>query len=117
MPAIAPCDDAWVTEGKKVVEALLERLDAAKVPCAVVNNMQQVFAHPQVRHRQMEQRLHHRSYGEVPCVGAAVKFSEFDITDGWTAPPVLGEHNDAVLSEWLQYDAETLAALRNQQVI
>ena len=96
---------------------LLERLDAAKVPCALVNNMQQVFADPQVRHRRMEQRLRHETYGEVPSVGPAVKFSEFDIAEGWSAPPVLGEHTQAVLSEWLAYDAATVASLREQQVI
>ena len=96
---------------------LLERLDAAKVPCALVNNMQQVFADPQVRHRGMEQRLRHEAYGEVPAVGPAVKFSEFDIAEDWSAPPVLGEHTEAVLSEWLAYDAAAVASLRAQQVI
>jgi succinate--hydroxymethylglutarate CoA-transferase len=96
---------------------LIERLDAAKVPCALVNNMQQVFAHPQVRHRGMEQRLLHERYGEVPSIGPAVKFSGFDITQDWSAPPVLGEHTDAVLAEWLGYGAEEISALREQQVV
>ena len=96
---------------------LVQRLNAAKVPCALVNNMQQVFSEPQVQHRRMEQRLRHPGYGEVPTVGPAVKFSEFEITQGWSAPPVLGEHVDAVLSEWLDYDAQTVAALRQQHVV
>jgi hypothetical protein len=25
----------------------------------------------------------------------------FEVTDGWTAPPALGEHNDEVLKDWL----------------
>ncbi|MDS1141845.1 CaiB/BaiF CoA-transferase family protein [Pusillimonas sp. SM2304] len=98
-------------------EELVAKLDAAKVPCSVVNNMKGVFSHPQVRHRQMEQRLHHEQYGEIPTLGPAVKFSAFDITDGWSAPPVLGEHTHEVLHEWLGYDPEQVAELRDSGVI
>jgi succinate--hydroxymethylglutarate CoA-transferase len=110
-----PILDAEVRRHTK--QDLLERLDAAGVPCALVNDMQQVFAHPQVRHRGMQQRLHHTAYGEVPSLGPAVKYSGFEVTEGWTAPPVLGEHTQAVLSEWLGYGPEELAALRAHGVV
>lgn len=96
---------------------LLARLDAVKVPCALVNNMEQVFSHPQVRHRGMELQLDHPRYGQVPTLGPAVKFSGFDVTQDWAAPPDLGEHTRDVLAGWLGYDDEELARLRDQQVI
>jgi succinate---hydroxymethylglutarate CoA-transferase len=96
---------------------LVAQLDAVKVPCALVNNMQQVFAHPQVRHRQMEQKLHHPRYGDVPSLGPAVRFSGFEITDAWAAPPVLGEHTQEVLSDWLGYDSEEVVRLRQQGIV
>jgi succinate--hydroxymethylglutarate CoA-transferase len=80
---------------------IIAKLEAAKVPCAPVNDMAQVFSHRQVQHRNMRLSLRHPAYGEVPSLGSAIKFSSFDMHEGWTAPPVLGEHTQAVLREWL----------------
>jgi succinate---hydroxymethylglutarate CoA-transferase len=80
---------------------IIAKLEAAKVPCAPVNNMAQVFAHRQVQHRGMALKLEHPTYGEVPSLGSAIKFSSFDVTEGWTAPPLLGQDTAAVLAEWL----------------
>lgn len=85
---------------------LYERLTKAKVPCAPVNTMDKVFTHPQTIHRGMIQTLTHPRYGEVQVVGSAVKFSGSDITEGWTAPPDLGEHTAAVLKDWLGIDPQ-----------
>jgi crotonobetainyl-CoA:carnitine CoA-transferase CaiB-like acyl-CoA transferase len=102
---------------KHPTEELVAKLDKAKVPATVVNNMQGVFSHPQVQHRKMEQRLHHEKYGEIPTLGSAVKFSAFDITEGWSAPPVLGEHTQDILHDWLGYDAQKVAGLRDAGAI
>ena len=80
---------------------IIAKLEAARVPCAPVNNMAQVFAHRQVQHRQMQLELKHPQYGAVPSLGSAIKFSSFDVHEGWTAPPLLGEDTHAVLREWL----------------
>jgi succinate--hydroxymethylglutarate CoA-transferase len=96
---------------------LMAKLEAEKVPYAPVNNMQQVFSHRQVKHRGMLQTLHHPVYGDVPSLGAAVKYSGFDVAEGWTAPPLLGEDTDAVLREWLALTDEAIASLRDAKVI
>lgn len=96
---------------------LVTRLGAAKVPCAPVNSMAQVFSHPQVRHRRMQVTLRHPQYGEVPSLGAAAKYSAFEVTDGWTAPPLLGEDTDAVLSDWLALPASEIGRLRASCVL
>jgi succinate--hydroxymethylglutarate CoA-transferase len=107
--------DAEVIKHK--TEKLIAELEAAKVPCAPVNNMQQVFNHRQVKHRGMLQTLHHPTYGDVPSLGAAAKYSGFEVTSGWTAPPLLGEDTDAVLREWLALNDGELAQLRQTKVI
>ncbi len=84
---------------------IIAKLEAAKVPCAPVNNMAQVFAHRQVQHRHMQLELKHPQYGAVPSLGSAIKFSSFDVHEGWTAPPLLGEDTEAVLREWLGTEA------------
>jgi succinate--hydroxymethylglutarate CoA-transferase len=96
---------------------LIKKLDAAKVPCAPVNNMQQVFDHRQVRHRGMLRRVQHSSYGELPQIGPAAKYSAFDVEQDWTAPPLLGEHTEEVLSEWLALRPSEIARLKTQKVI
>lgn len=96
---------------------LTSRLDAVKVPCAPINNMQQVFSHRQVKHRGMLQTLHHPSYGDVPSLGAAAKYSNFEITADWTAPPLLGEHTEAILRDWLAMSDSQIEQLRGDKVI
>lgn len=102
---------------KHRTDELNARLNAAKVPCAPVNNMEQVFNHRQVRHRNMLCSVRHPVYGDLPQVGPATKFSGFDIASGWSAPPLLGEHNEAVLSGWLGISEEEIQRLKDEQVI
>jgi len=96
---------------------LLARLDAAKVPCAPVNNMEQVFSHRQVLHRGMLRPVEHPGYGTLPQMGPASKYSSFRVEEGWTAPPLLGEHSEEVLREWLGLPADSIEQLRNQRII
>jgi succinate--hydroxymethylglutarate CoA-transferase len=86
---------------KHTTASLIARLRAEGVPCSPVNNMEQVFNHRQALHRGMVQHVEHADYGRIPVVGPAVKYSGFDIAEGWQAPPVLGEHTSAVLGDWL----------------
>ena len=90
---------------------LLDRLEAAGVPCAPVNNMEQVFNHPQVLHRGMKQSVEHPSYGRIPMIGPAVKYRGFDIAADWTAPPLVGEHTAEVLRDWLGLNEDELQGL------
>lgn len=85
---------------------LIERLRAEGVPCAPVNNIEQVFKHRQALHRGMLQHVEHPQYGRIPVIGPAVKYGSFDITDDWKAPPLLGEHTGAVLHDWLGRGAD-----------
>lgn len=107
--------DAEIVRHSK--DELLEQLERRKVPCALVNDMAQVFAHPQVRHRDMHRTLRNETYGEIPTLGPAVKFSAFDITQDWSAPPVLGQHTQEILHDWLGYDESQVESLRQQGVV
>lgn len=96
---------------------LQKMLEDAKVPCAPVNNIKQVFQDPQVQHRKMVVYTEHEEYGKLAQVGAAVKFSGFDISDQWTAPPLLGEHSAEVLKQLLGYTDQQIAELEEKGVI
>ncbi len=96
---------------------ILAALNNAGVPCAPVNNIAQVFQDRQVLHRGMVQKVIHPAYGEIAVIGPAVKYSAFDITEGWSAPPLLGEHSHQVLGEWLELPAADIDTLAAQEVI
>lgn len=91
--------DAEVAKWK--VDALAEALDAAGVPSAPVNDMESVFEHPQTEARSMLVQARTSDGGTMPAIGSATKFASFDIAEGWTAPPRIGEHEDEILRDWL----------------
>lgn len=90
-------------------------LEAANVPCGPINNMQEVFDNPQVRHRGMRVEIAHE-FGSVPTVASPMRFSQTPVTYA-VPPPLLGQHTDAVLGELLGLDGAAIAALRAKAVI
>jgi formyl-CoA transferase len=94
----------------------LAALEAAGVPCGPINRLDQVFADPQVQARGMRFDLPHPLSGTVPQVANPLNFSATPVT--YTqAPPLLGEHTDAVLAERLRLSKESLADLAARGVI
>jgi crotonobetainyl-CoA:carnitine CoA-transferase CaiB-like acyl-CoA transferase len=90
----------------------LAALEAAKVPCGAINDLAEVFADPQVAARGMTVAMPHPLAGSVPLVASPIKLAPTPVAYR-RAPPLLGEHTDAVLAE-LGYSAQQIAALREQ---
>ncbi len=76
----------------------LSKLEEFGVPCAPINNLEQVFSDPQILARELRFELEHSHYGSVPQVANPVKFSESKI-EYHKAPPSLGEHSIEILRE------------------
>ena len=93
-----------------------DALEAVGVPCGAINDLAQVFADPQVRHRGMQVELPHPTAGTVPLIGSPMRLSETPVQYR-SAPPTLGQHTDEVLRDVLGLDAGTVQALRNQGVL
>jgi len=107
------------------IEALLRRrstadwlvvLAAAQVPCGPINDLAQVFAEPQVRHRGLRFELPHPTAGQVPGVRNPVRFDRTPIEYD-RPPPLLGADTAAVLRTRLGLDERTLADLASRGVI
>jgi len=94
----------------------LSRLEPSGVPCGPINNLEQVFADPQVRHRRMQVKAPHPAAGEVCMVASPMKFSATPIPHD-TPPPTLGQHTVEVLQGILGISAERLAELRARGVV
>jgi crotonobetainyl-CoA:carnitine CoA-transferase CaiB-like acyl-CoA transferase len=90
--------------------------EAVGVPTGPINSFADVFADPQIMHREMLMNLAHSQIGEVPQVANPVRFSATPIAYS-RAAPLLGEHTDEVLQELLHLDADGVAALRRDKVI
>ena len=78
----------------------LAALKAAQVPCGPINDLAQVFAEPQVKHRGLRIDLPHPTAGSVPGVRNPVVFGRTPVAYD-RAPPPLGADTDAVLAERL----------------
>jgi crotonobetainyl-CoA:carnitine CoA-transferase CaiB-like acyl-CoA transferase len=77
-----------------------ERLEAVGVPAGPVMNHEQALRDPHCLARGMVQELEHPAAGAVKTLGIPVKLSE---TGGAVRrpAPLLGEHNDSVIEQWL----------------
>ncbi|OEC33132.1 Crotonobetainyl-CoA:carnitine CoA-transferase CaiB [Pseudomonas cuatrocienegasensis] len=93
--------------------SLLER---AGVPCGPINDLAQVFNDPQVKARGLQFDLPHVMAGSVPQVASPIRLSGTPI-EHRNAPPLLGEHTDAVLQRVLGLDTKAIATLREQGVL
>ncbi|MGC4367071.1 CaiB/BaiF CoA transferase family protein [Hydrogenophaga sp. R2] len=95
----------------------LSALEAAKVPCGPINNLAEVFADPHVLHRGMVHEWQHPlSATPVALVASPLKLSATPVrTD--LPPPLLGQHTEAVLADWLGMSAQDVAALREKGAI
>ncbi|MBX6426845.1 MAG: CoA transferase [Variibacter sp.] len=94
----------------------LERLRAADVPCAPVNNIDGAFAEPPVAERGMIVEYDHPDVGRVRLPGNPIKMSGMEGTISKPAPR-LGEHTDSVLRELLNLAPADIARLRAEGAV
>ena len=86
----------------------------AGVPCGPINDLVDVFADPQLLHRQMYLEMPHPTLGSVKQTGIPIKFS---LTPGGLdrPPPLLGEHTREILGG-LGYSGFEIDELANESV-
>jgi crotonobetainyl-CoA:carnitine CoA-transferase CaiB-like acyl-CoA transferase len=86
------------------------------IPVGAINTIDSVVNHPQVMAREMIVECDHPVAGKVKMVGVPVKLSE---TPGQVREPapLLGQHTDQVLREYLAMSDAEIATLRKEGVI
>jgi formyl-CoA transferase/CoA:oxalate CoA-transferase len=100
---------------QRPTRAWVEVFDRSGVPAGPIYLMSDLFADPQVLHREMLLEIDHPRAGRIRQTGVPVKLSA---TPGRVAapPPVLGEHTETILRE-LGYDDVQIADLRRDGAI
>jgi len=107
--------DAIITDvfSKLAAEQVVERLDAAQIANTRMNEMHEVWAHPQLKARKRWVEIDTPA-GRIPALLPP------GIPEGYTARmdgvPALGEHTESILAE-LGYDSTAIERLRVQGVI
>ena len=91
-------------------------LEEAGVPCGPINDLAQVFADPQVQARGLRLDLANGLGSHTPQVASPLRLSATPV-DYRLAPPLLGEHSDAILQRLLGLDAAQIASLRAAGVV
>ena len=99
----------------KAIE-LVDAFAAAGVPAGAINNVEQAMADPQVKSRGIEVTMAHPLKPDLRLVASPVRLSRTPPSYD-RPPPLIGQHTDEVLRDWLDMDADAIAALRRDGVI
>lgn len=86
-----------------------------KVPCAVVNSIEQALRDPQLLAREMIIEVEHPVFGRIKEVGCPIKFS--GVGRQHAPAPALGQDTEAILTEYLNCSRAQIAELKNKGVI
>ena len=101
---------------KRTTRDWLVSLEPLGIPCGPINDLEQVFDDPQVRHRAMRIDLPHAGAGSAPGIRNPALFSRSELQYS-AASPLLGEHTDGVLTARLGIDPRELDRLRRAGII
>ena len=101
---------------RKGAEFWIEKLTAAGIPCGRINSVAQALAAPHAIARDMVTEVEHPTAGSVKMLGIPFRFSDTPASIR-RAPPLLGQHTEAVLREELGFSDTRINALRAEKVI
>ena len=88
----------------------IEQLERISVPCGPVNTFEQVFNHPQIKHRNMIRQVSNHQGELIETVASPINLSETPLQYK-SASPNLGQHSRKILSTTLNYSEEEIRTL------
>lgn len=95
---------------------VIETMTEAGVPCARIDRIGEIFENEQLRARGQIMEVHNDAYGTLTMAGIPIRLSD---TPGGLrhAPPVVGEHTEDVLRDWLKLDEAGISSLRSSEAV
>ena len=94
----------------------MARLRDVGVPAGPINDIGEVLTNEHAVERQLVRHVRNSNDDAVPLVANPVDFSATPVCYQ-RAPPLLGEHTNEVLREWLGYSDAQIQGLRKDDVI
>lgn len=94
----------------------IERFETASVPVAPIRDFTEVYAAPEIRDRNMVLEMPHPTAGTIRTPGTPLNFSDTPVVES-VAPPLLGQHSDAVLEDVLGLDADAIAQMKKDGIV
>jgi crotonobetainyl-CoA:carnitine CoA-transferase CaiB-like acyl-CoA transferase len=101
---------------RKTTAFWLEAFAAGGVPAGPINDIGEVLGNDHAQERELVRELLNGAGDNVPTVSNPVAFDETPVQYD-RAPPLLGEHTEEVLRDWLGYSADMIAELRSEAAI
>lgn len=97
--------------GNRTVAEWLSEMDRRGVPCAPINSFPDILSDPHVQAMDLIKPLVLPNKAQTRTVGFPVKMTDYSFSV-YRPPPMLGEHTDEVVSDWL---GGTETAERNER--
>jgi benzylsuccinate CoA-transferase BbsF subunit len=106
--------EGWTKE--HTAEEVMAVLQKGGVPAGIVENPADLFSDPQLRHRRLFWPLNHSEIGMFTHLGSSLEMSKTP-AQAETATPLLGEHNEYVLTKILGKTDEEFVDLLAEGVL
>jgi formyl-CoA transferase len=101
---------------QKTKQEWISLLEEAGVPCGPINNLHEVFENEQVIARGVELQVPHPTAGQMKLVASPMHLSNTPV-EVRLPPPLLGQHTEEILHQYLQMSDAQIAELRSKGVI
>ena len=99
------------------MEEAVEKILSIGVPAAPIYTIDKVVSDPHIADaREMFVKINHPIAGEIKICGNQIKLSQTPVQ--FTKPaPILGQHTQEILKEFLDIDEEEFKNLRNSNIV
>lgn len=94
----------------------IDELDKIGVPCGPVNNLSQVYNHPQIKHRNLVKQVPDVDGKPVDTIASPINLSETPLKYN-SASPELSQHCDEILKSILGYSPDEILKLKQSKII
>ena len=101
---------------RRTTSEWLEELRRQRIPAGPINDLAAVFSGPEAADARLVRQMPHAVAQSVPTIANPVRFSATPV-DYRTAPPLLGQHTEAVLRDELGYSDRDIRELREAGAI
>jgi crotonobetainyl-CoA:carnitine CoA-transferase CaiB-like acyl-CoA transferase len=103
--------------GCRTVREVVDFLLSKTIPCAPLYTVKDVVEDPHIADaRRMIREVEHPVAGKMKVVGSPINLSETP-SEVYTPAPLLGQHNEEILKNILNYSEERIAALKREKII